>query len=68
MFRKSYEVVAWTYDADMHCVGCTLNAFPALRSIVNDYAVDSEGNDVTPVFLDQIDDVYTCGTCHGVID
>lgn len=66
--RKAWAVVAYTYDADIHCVDCTLNRFPQLRSIVNDYATDSEGNDVNVVFSSDYEGGDHCGTCHESID
>ena len=61
--RKSYEVVAYTYEADKHCLACASRAFGSGEI----HASDSEGNPVNPVFLDQAEgDTFPCGTCHEI--
>ena len=63
--RKSYEVVAYTYDADEHCLDCTAKRFGFGFSEV--HAFDTEGNPVHPVFLDQtVGDTFHCGTCREI--
>ena len=62
--RKTYEVVAYTYDADEHCLACTVKRFGDFSEV---HAFDSEGNPVYPVFLDCAEgDTFYCGTCHEV--
>jgi hypothetical protein len=74
-----YRIVAYAYDADMHCVACTVNAHgvgdnfgPDAKDVNGvDYdAEDSEGNGVRPVFAgedDGGDTVASCGTCRKTI-
>ena len=68
-FRKSYEVVAYTYEADEHCLDCARKAWS--DQILDDgdiYATDSEGNPVHPVFLDQTtEETFACGTCRELV-
>jgi len=59
MFRKSFEVVGYAYDASIHCLDCTRARFGDQI----DGAVDSEGNPVTPVFLDSVTDDDCCNDC-----
>ena len=66
-YRKSYEIVAWTYDADIHCDPCTRKRFSDY-ALGESFAVDSEGNPVHAVFLDQIETPETCGDCHATIE
>jgi hypothetical protein len=49
---KSYDVIGYTYEADIHCPECTRERFPD-----PDNAVDDEGNDVQPIFADQFGDL-----------
>ena len=57
-YRKAWEVIAYTYHADMYCVDCG-ESLPE---------VDPEGNDRHPVFVsDELVYVYECGGCGEVI-
>ena len=63
-FRKLYEVIGYAYDADLHCVDCTKERFP-----LPNQAVDSEGNEVYPVFLGEEDNENSvCADCHLPLD
>lgn len=65
-FRKSYEIVGWSADADLWCNDCAHRAY----GVSPDSAAverDSEGNEVSPVFLDQASSQDTCGQCHVVL-
>lgn len=73
----SYEVIAYTYDADTHCPDCARERFGTDKNgYVPDSAEDSEGNPVGAVFADSEwfdyyateDQVLTCGTCGDEID
>jgi len=75
MYRKSFEVVGYTYNADYHCIQCTLeyvqekykdtyslwhDQFLGFRDEANDMDLilsDDEGNEVHPIFLDQVGDL-----------
>ncbi len=71
---KAWAVVAYTYDADVHCVECTGDDFHVIASgqVERDEADlprDSEGNEVSPVFASQVEFSLTCGDCEReVID
>ena len=54
-YRKSFEVVGWTFHADIYCAECG-DALPE---------VDPEGNERHPVFLDELDGLreFSCGEC-----
>lgn len=51
---KSYDVIAYTFEADLHCVDCTIKRFGGLPEFG---ALDSEGNEPQPVFADQYGDL-----------
>jgi len=55
-YRKTYEIVGWTFNADIYCAGCGEN-LPT---------VDRDGNEKHPVFLDDVDGLagHVCGGCH----
>ena len=60
--RKAWAVVAYTYEADIHCPACTVARFgPEPR---DGYTVtDSEGNTPKPIFASDQDETLTCGDC-----
>ena len=67
-------VIAYTYEADVHCVPCATSRFVAepgdlvTGSHISPEARDSEGNPVHPVFsTDENPDGLTCGDCLTVI-
>lgn len=57
-------VIAYTYEADVHCMECTIRRFGILELLACE-AKDSEGNPVHPVFsTDEIAEPQEgCGTC-----
>lgn len=78
------SVLAYAYDADMHCVACTRRAW-AQKALVRDAAhpyaspgrdenglpcdlVDREGNLVMPLFADAVEQEEYCGDCRIIID
>lgn len=71
-YRKVYEVVGYTYEADTHCLDCTTKRFAVPGEdgpeIIDD-TPDNEGNPIHPIFLgDEFDYTPFCGTCHMRID
>lgn len=58
---KSYDIVGYTYDADMHCEACALARFPELA--IGETATDSEENQTHPIFADSCGDDDACGDC-----
>lgn len=67
MYRKSFEVVGYAYEAAIHCVECAEKRFGA-AALADGTAVDSEGNAVTAVFLDGIGDDESCDDCFCTIE
>lgn len=62
---KAWEVVAYTYEADYHCIECTHRNFEGHEW------VDREGNDIHPVFASDEGwwaESHECGTCRGLIN
>jgi hypothetical protein len=75
---KFWEVVGYTYDADVHCVACTrgyiVNTGQTLDpDDIDDYDLaeqftDSEGNELHPMFAgDEYMETEYCGDCGEVI-
>jgi hypothetical protein len=63
IYRKTYEVVGYTYEADLHCIDCATGRFgESLNS--RRLPIDREGNEIHPVFLDQVTDTDACGDCR----
>jgi hypothetical protein len=63
-YRKTYEVVGYTYEAAEHCVMCTIEAVrndPYASSI--EEWTDREGNEAHPIFLDQLTGNNYCDDC-----
>ena len=60
------KIVAYTYEADLHCVSCAMERFgPGSTD-----STDNEGNPVHAVFdTDEIEDPDAgCGTCAEPLD
>ena len=63
-YRKTYEVIGYAYEADMHCPDCARKRFKN-----PDKATDNEGNEVRPIFLgDEHDSPPYCGDCHELLE
>lgn len=63
LLTPATTVIAFTYEADIHCVGCAHARFPDGPH----RATDAEGNDVHPVFASDEGADEVCGTCGGPI-
>jgi hypothetical protein len=66
---KAWKVVAYTYEADVHCVECAGDRFFVIKhGMVEDDRADlpedSEGNTVQPVFASQVEGSMMCGDCE----
>ncbi len=74
------DPIAYTFEADYHCPGCTLKRFPESREwpgtdVNGDQLEDSEGNEVGAVFpwdewwnLEEGCETLNCSDCFGEID
>lgn len=64
------QPIAYTYEADVHCVPCALARFGAdAHGWVPDSAADAEGNSpgaIAPWDEPGADGIY-CGTCYATI-
>jgi hypothetical protein len=69
--RKAWDVVAWTYDADIHCPDCAGKRFKSSGGFdwtdENAGTVDSEGNVPHPVFACDEYEGEHCGDCFDSI-
>lgn len=80
---RSYDIVAYTYQADVHCPECIAQMFggsildsaetmldrAAESAGIDRYDESSYDSDDFPkvVFCDQVESTEYCGTCHAVI-
>ncbi|MCG2767431.1 MAG: hypothetical protein L6435_03495 [Anaerolineae bacterium] len=64
-FHKTYEVVGWAYEADLHCRECASKRFGEELEIKE--MIDREGNPVHPLFLDETQQDDACGDCGRLI-
>lgn len=63
----SSSIVAWTFDADYHCIACAEQRYPQL-AIFNAVVLDREGNECHPVFSwEEGWEDSGCGDCHEYI-
>ena len=75
-YRKSFEIVGWTYEADVHCNDCATSRFGTDQDTYTGSGrslegVDNEGNNINPLFLDHLADfdyAVICGDCFEPID
>jgi hypothetical protein len=76
LYRKSFEIVGYTADADIYCPECAALTYDrridsVLRTVADEreqfQALDFEGNTVSPVFLDQLEGDEHCGRCSTEI-
>ena len=57
------KIIAYTYEADYHCIDCTEKRF-GQDDLGYAFTVDDEDNPVHPVFsIDEIDEHPVCGDC-----
>ena len=68
------KIIAYTYDADVHCVCCTQMRFAEARRDwsadehnIPYEAQDSDGNNIHPVFSTDEDNYTHCGTCDDYL-
>ena len=63
------SILAFSYEADMHCIYCARERFGEDVMHTSDGMQDNEGNPPHPVFSheSQEEDKFRCGTC-GEID
>ena len=75
------NIIAYTYEADNHCIDCTKERFNTDHYIKLLVLVDREGNLVNPLFStdewQELDESFvaenptqylSCGDCHEIID
>ena len=71
-YRKSFEVVGYAYDADLHCLDCTEKRFGVEGEesfgVYGEETKDSEGNSIHPIFLDSLQGGEVCGDCLEPIE
>lgn len=70
IYRKTYEVVGYAYEADLHCLDCTCTrfGFPHTTDGNDLEAIDNEGNAITPYFLGDTTSEDYCGDCFTRLD
>ena len=60
------SIIAYTFEADIHCPACSINRFPTLATTGE--AMDKEGNPVRPVFSTDEIEVSHCSDCGAAIE
>ncbi len=66
-YRKSFDVIGFSYDADTYCIACTQKRFAHLTDDVltcDTVLEDSEGNPIQVMFLGDSDGSECCGSCR----
>lgn len=70
-YRKTFEIVGYSYEADLHCKPCTLRRFGEAVNFKGDeefdpaYPIlDGEGNPIYPLMLEEVEEKDTCGDCR----
>lgn len=71
-----YQVVAYAYEADLHCIACTLERFNFSQEEDLDFAcaidktpVDREGNEIGAVFGNaEFEHSQYCADCGDELD
>ena len=66
-FLKAFEIVAYTYEADYHCPSCAHKRFGAALVDEEKPPVDSEGNEVKPLFVSEVEETIHCGDCLQLV-
>ena len=62
------NIIAYTYEADIHCPSCAELRFDR-EELAHGLATDHEGNEVHPVFsTDEIQEDTVCGDCGAKIE
>lgn len=62
-----YDIVGYTYEADIHCPACAVTQF-GQTALDNNEPIDHYGNYAVVVFRDMIEPgAETCGSCLEVI-
>jgi hypothetical protein len=68
---SAYDIVGFVYEAGYHCEACTEKRFgrDALDNLMEYGAsvIDSEENEVTPLFNHELRDVESCEDCHELL-
>ena len=67
-FRKTYEIVGWAYEADLHCNPCAQKRFGDQLKDEKNPPTDREGNPATPLFLGDLKGDEVCGDCGSKLD
>ena len=62
-FRKTFEIVAWDYEAGLHCNACAYDRFKELLTS-EEVPLDKDGGPVRPILLKDVSgEEYHCSDC-----
>ena len=66
---KAWDIIGWTYSADIHCNACTRDRFGDNFATADPAPEDDEGNEIRPVFAsDETDPAGEyCADCGAEI-
>jgi hypothetical protein len=63
-YMKSYSIIAYSWDAALHCPNCTYKYFSVNCPEHLETLEDSEGNPINPVFAsDDLTELDCCDDC-----
>lgn len=61
---KSFDIIGYAADADIHCEKCIRKLYKAKRVNGDLEGEDHEGNEISPMFADEGgSEAVHCGTC-----
>ena len=63
LYRKTYEIVGWAYEGDIHCPCCAAKRFGERLKDEEHPPEDREGNPISPVFLGETMGDEVCDDC-----
>jgi len=66
--RKTYEIIAYAYEAGLHCPDCSVKRFPRLLESAHTWIEDHEGNAITPYTLGDAQEDDYCDDCRKPLD
>ena len=64
LFRKTFEIAGWAYEAGLHCNICAYDRFKELLTS-EETPLDQEGNPLYPLFLGDLTGEECCSDCGG---
>lgn len=61
---KAFDILGFSFEADLHCVECSIARFGEAGLEADSEVTDSEGNTPKPIFACEASLEDYCGDCH----